>query len=310
MNHENLHLDGSKSTLFMKFERKLPAAQGMDIWEDRAFILFDTGYCGVYNLQTRDPEAVDLFPLGSYNSGVPSRDYLNHANSCMFSGEHRNGNPIPLLYVTIGTGTGADKDGYFYRCAVEELICTRRADGTEHYKARTVQVISYQPEGIEATPYEPPCWGCPAFFVDSVSGLLYIFSARYRTKRGCVPEGKKNAYIVTKFQLPDVERGGLVHLTPQDIQDQFAVESNVLFTQGGALYDNRIYYTFGCPKGGYPNRVLVFDLIKRELDAAVENLDEAFFEEEIECCARYRGKLLCNTTSGSIFALEDGLVPL
>ena len=38
--------------------------------------------------------------------------------------------------------------------------------------------------------------------------------------------------------------------------------------------------------------------------------DEAFGFEEIECCEFYQGKLLCNTNSGSIFVLEDGLIPL
>ena len=137
------YLDGGASTRYMRCYKPLPAAQGMGIWQDRAFVLYDTGVCGVFDLQSRDPKPVSVFPLGSYNAGKPSRDYLNHANSCMFGAAHRKGNPIPLLYVTVGTGTGADADGYYYRCAVENI--TERADGSFH--SETVQVICYRPEG-------------------------------------------------------------------------------------------------------------------------------------------------------------------
>lgn len=310
MENESKRLDGGNSTLYMRFHKEMRSAQGMDIWNDRAFILYDSGMCAVYDLEHKEPQALDLFKLGSYNPGTPSKDYRNHANHCMFSGKHLGENPIPLLYVTIGTGIGADEDGFYYRCGVEHVTCSVDSDGKECYASELIQVISYQPEGIEDVPYESPCWGCPAFFVDSESGFLYIFSARYRTKRGCVPEGETNAYIITKFALPELDAGKMVHIKPGDILDQFVIESDVLFTQGGALYDDRIYYTFGCPKIDYPLCLMVFDLKKKELIAQVEHMDEAFFGEEIECCARYHGRLLCNTCDGSIFAIEDGLIPV
>lgn len=310
MENDNKHLDGSNSTLYMKFHKEMRSAQGMDIWNDRAFILYDSGMCSVYDLAQKNPQGLDLFELGSYNPGVPSKDYRNHANHCIFAGTHWKENPIPLLYVTIGSGIGADEDGFFYRCGVENITCQIDEEGQEHYHSELLQVISYQPEGIEEVPYEAPCWGCPAFFVDTDAGFLYMFSARYRTKRGCVPEGKQNAYIITKFLLPSLDAGKMVHLQPKDILDQFVVESDVLFTQGGAFYDGKIYYTFGCPKIDYPLHLLVFDLEKREMIAHVGNMDEAFAGEEIECCARYQGRLLCNTCDGSIFAIEDGLIPI
>ena len=79
-----IRMDGSNSKLFMSFEKILPSAQGMGIWEDRAYILYDTGKCAIYDLKKRNPSPVAVFPLGSYNEGIPSKDYLNHANSCMF----------------------------------------------------------------------------------------------------------------------------------------------------------------------------------------------------------------------------------
>ncbi len=295
-------LDGRGSSLYMRCHKPLPSAQGMDIWGDRAFILYDTGVCGVYDLKTRDPKPAAVFPLGSYNAGKPTRDHLNHANSCMFAATHWGNNPIPLLYVTVGTGIGADEDGFYYRCAVENI--QEREDGS--FVAQTLQTISYCPQGTLPQGFEQPCWGCPSFLVDN--GCLYIFSARYRTVRGWVPEGQKNAYIITKFPLPDLGEGPFVRLGPEDILDQFTISSDVLFTQGGSIIGGKLYYTYGLPRKGYPLHILVFDLEKKCLCSHVQNLDQAFFGEEIECCAAYRGRLLCNTCEGGIFALEEGIL--
>lgn len=300
------YLDGSASELYMKCYKPLPSAQGMAIEGDRAFILYDTGVCAVFDLVSRDPRPVSVFPLGSYNNGKPARDYLNHANSCMFGATHWNNNPLPLLYVTVGTGVGFDEDGYFYRCSVENV--QQREDGS--YYAETVQTICYRPEGTLKQGFVSPCWGCPGFLLDKDEGFLYIFSARYRTKRGCVPEGEQNAYIITKLLLPDPALGGVIHLGPEDILDQFSVPSQIQFTQGGTVHNSKLYYTFGYPKGGYPLRILIFDLKNKTLCAQLDNLTEAFRGEEIECCGVYRNRLLCNTCDGSIFALEEGIISL
>ena len=290
--------DGSASALYMRFDKILRSAQGMAIWEDNTFILYDTGVCVVYDLKTRDAAPVASFPLGSYNDGQPTRDYLNHANHCMFGSLHYAGNPIPLLYVTVGTGIGADADGFYYRMSVENIV-----DTAERFRAETLQTVTYQPSEAVPAPWEAPCWGCPAFFVDNEANALYIFSARYRTKRGCVPEGERNAYIITRFDLPPLSAGPLVRLTAGDIRDQFSVESDVLFTQGGQLRDGVLYYTFGYPKGGYPVQVMAFDVRQKRLLWEVANMDEAFRGEEIECCDWYRGQLLCNTNGGSLYTL-------
>ena len=302
-----MYLDGAGSSLYMTCHRPVPNVQGMDIYGDRAFVLHDTGVCAVYDLVSRNSRPVDVFPLGSYNSGKPTRDYLNHANSCMFSNIHWEDNPLPLLYVTIGTGIGYDDNGYFYRCAVENI--QEQEDGS--YIAKTVQTICYHPDGQLPQGIVHPCWGSPCFMVDNDTGYLYMFSARYRTKRGCLPEGEKNAYIITKFPLPDPKQGGMVQLRPEDILDQFCIPSDVLFTQGGTIYRSKLYYTYGYPKGGYPLHIMVFDLERKELCAQVDHLTDAFLGEEIECCGIYQDRMiLCNTCNGSIFKLEEGLLPL
>lgn len=291
--------DGSRSRRYMRFDKVLRSAQGMAVWQDEAFILYDTGACAVYDLKSRAAKPLASFRLGSFNEGTPSADYKNHANHCMFVGTHYQGNPIPLLYVTTGAGIGADEDGYYYRLSVENIVKTG-----EGYHAHSLQTITYQPSDMEGTPWTAPCWGCPAFFADTEEKALYIFSARYRTKRGCVPEGEKNAYIITRFPLPDVEEGTMIRLSAKDIQDQFVVESDVEFTQGGQLTDGVLYYTFGCPKVGYPDRMMAFDVHEKKALYMVDHLDEALCGEEIECCDWYEGKLLCNTCDGGLYVLD------
>ena len=86
--------------------------------------------------------------------------------------------------------------------------------------------------------------------------------------------------------------------------------SDVLFTQGGTIYNSKLYYTFGCPQSDYPLRILAFDLQRKTLCAQVENLTEAFRGEEIECCDIYKDRLICNTCNGNLFLLEEGIIEL
>lgn len=295
---------GAATRLYMRYHKPLKFAQGMAIYGDEAFILYDTGVCAVYDLVTRSPFPKAVFPLGSYNNGKPAREYLNHANQCMFGTVHKGDNPLPLLYVTVGTGIGADEDGFYYRICVENLV--RQPDG--FFKAETVQTISYQPSDMTGSGYVQPGWGCPAFFVDTEAGHVYMFSAKYRTKRGCTPEGEHNAFIITKFPLPSLDAGALVHLTAADILDQFVVESDTPFTQGGQLAGGILHYTFGCPKIGYPTCVMAFDVREKTCLYQVDDLTDAMNGEELECCDWYQGKLLCNTCDGGIYVLatEEG----
>ena len=291
-------MDTAGVRLHMRFEKPFPSAQGMAIWGDWAFQLFHTGQCTVFDLKSGDPKPLAIFPLGSANTGVPTKDYTNHSNQCMFSDVHVNGNPLPLLYVTAGCGIGADEDGYFYRCAVEDIRLQFDADGhITGGSAECLQTISYKDGPMEGLPYTKPCWGCPAWFVDNRQKAIYMFSARYRTTPAYKDYYAVNEYIITRFPLPDPLSGGFIRFGPADIQDQFTAPFDIPFTQGGMIAGNKLFYTFGCGDEERPDGIRIFDLDKKCLIAKA-NLDKsAMSSEELESCSFWGKELIGNTNA-------------
>ena len=57
------------------------------------------------------------------------------------------------------------------------------------------------------------------------------------------------------------------------------------------------------------DRIAVFDLEKKTMTARISDLDEALCMEEIESCELYNGRLLCNTSAGSVFTIREDLLP-
>lgn len=301
-------LSAADARLYMRCDKILPSAQGMAIHGGMAFILYHTGVCALYDLETRDPRPLARFPLGSYNSGTPTGDFLNHANQCMFSGEHLDGNPIPLLYVTAGYGTGFDADGFFYRCAVEDVRVERAGDGTcRRAESRLVQTISYSDEGREGTAFERPCWGCPAWFAGGGDDCLYMFSARWRTTAEFLEHKAENRYIVTRLRKPPLAEP-FVCLTGADILEQFLLPFDILFTQGGMIAGDKLFYTFGLGTPQYPVGLRVYDLTNRRVCGRLDLSASVLGGEEIESCCFYNGELLCNTNAGTggIYSLGPG----
>ena len=273
------------------------SVQGFAVYGQYGYILYDTGVCSVYDLENRNNIPLGTFHLGSYSAD-------NHANQAMFSGDFYGGNTIPLLYVTTGSSS-IDEKGNLGKCSVENIKKTAGASGNPEFTSETVQTILYNNTGIENTNWETPGWGAPASFVDSENGWYYLFSARYRTTKEYEQYYDQNAYIITKFKLPEIkQKGETVTLKPSDIVDQFTTEFNIYFTQGGTLYINRIYYTFGAGKAKYPNAIRVFNLETKSIEAEIDLSKSIFSGEEIECCAIYNGSLLCNTNENPIGIYE------
>lgn len=297
-----------KGALFARFEKSQRSQQGMAIWGDYAFLLYHGGHCDVMDLRTRKVAAA--FHPESY-TGDAQEPLTNHANMAVFRHDPQQQGAFPLLYITAGNAGGMDENGYCGHCAVEQIQMRQTPNGPV-FTSQVVQRIYFndstfkKQEGrrYEGLAYEGVCWGWPAFFPDAERDRLYLFSSRFRTDGSFRHLDAENAYIVTSFRLPNPSNPKAV-LTPKDIMDQFAVEYDVEITQGGTLYDNKIIYTFGFGREGYPNKLRVIDLDKREIVKKVDLSKSIFRTEEIEAVDIYKGKLLCNTNSGGIFLLGD-----
>ena len=291
-------LSAENIRLVMRQKRPMSTIQGMAIYEDEIFQLYHTGWCGIFSLKEKNEQPLALFPLGSANSGEPDKNYTNHSNQCMFSSIHKAGNPLPLLYVTGGYGTGGDENGYFYRCMVENIELERDEKGkVTGGKSSLLQTISYKDGPLEDSNWIQPCWGCPAWFVDSENGFLYMFSCVYRTTEAFFQYNEQNRYIITRFRMPDPFGERFVLLSASDILDQFVCPYDIPFTQGGMIYGDKLYYTFGCGREKYPNGLRIFDLKEKRLCAKMDLSKGIFADEEIESCSYYKGELLVNTNT-------------
>ncbi len=307
-------MDTADIRLHMRFEKPFPSAQGMAIWGDWAFQLFHTGQCAVFDLKSGSQKPLAVFPLGSANAGDPTYEYTNHANQCMFSDVHRGGNPLPLLYVTTGYGIGADDDGFFYRCAVEDIRLQYDDAGRVNGGcSEWIQTISYKDGPMDALPYQPPCWGCPAWLVDNRQKALYMFSARYRTTPAFKEYYAVNEYIITRFPLPDPLAGGFVRFGPADILDQFTAPFDIPFTQAGMIAGNKLFYTFGCGDKARPDGIRIFDLDRKCLAAKADLDQTAMGTEELESCSFWGDELIANTNAkpeGGFYSLGTAYADL
>ena len=198
---------------------------------------------------------------------------------------------------------------------------------TNMYDAATGKFMYVSGNGYDAAKgYQKVGWGWPAWLVDSnptadTEGKIYIKSARFRTTRAYEPLNKEtygignyfdggNAYIVTEFNMPalpasekDAAYGATVTLYTKDIQDQFEVEYDYGFTQGGTMYQGRIYFSYGNGKNAdasnaayakyVTNAIQVIDIasekIIAKLDITGTNMGGA---REPECCSIWNGELM------------------
>ncbi|MBQ8814908.1 MAG: hypothetical protein IJZ85_10495 [Lachnospiraceae bacterium] len=355
---------------------KKAAYQGTAIYDNYVVQCYHSGYVNLFDLSAnREDGPVAVFKLGSFNDGAEAmrpegerwdpKCYINHSNQAMF-GTRRwdESDPFPLLYVTIGNKGWKMEDGsYIAKCAVERILCDKK---TGRWSSQLVQIIEFndiafvdEGTGRQGTValkdgrfvysdtetwkntqnYEVPCWGWPAYFVDSdpialTEGKLYIHSARFRTAWSAVGDTatgnyrdaisgfdseKHNAYIITQFTLPELPEneekfGQTVTLTPAHIESQFTTEYDIWGTQGGTLYQGRIYYPFGF--GAQPgaehfvekrNGLRVYDIAQRRITCKVELWEKSAMKTvEPEGCAIYDGKLaLSYNTAGENLWLFD-----
>ena len=337
-----LSVVGSKTyqeSLLMSFSNESgQAVQGTAVHGNYAVQCFHTGVAYLFDMTTQ--ERIAQFNLGSYDA---DGNDANHANQAMFGAtKFKESDPLPLLYVSIGNNGDRAADGFYGRCAVERIyqengewkaecvqIIVFNDNGYEFPKDSGGRfTYSAKGEWANTNGYQRPCWGWPASFVDSdptadTAGKFYLHSARYRTK-GAVEDSmiqsgdiesyaKDSAYIITEFDLPTPPTEATytgtaekIILTPESIVDQFEVEYDVYITQGGTMYQGRIYYPFGF--GGSDPRekdaLRVYDIAQEKIIAKIDFSDSAFKNQEPECCFIYNGKLGLSTQSKNYYLFD------
>ena len=302
-----------RGDLFAEFKKSARSLQGMAIYGNYAFLFYHGASCDVMDLCAK--EVIANFHAASY-TGDGKGPKINHANQTVFSNAFYEPDDLfPLLYITAGNSGEADEEGYYGRCMVERILMETDENGQKKFSSELVETIIFNDNhwsaddnryytAEAASEFERPCWGWPAFFPDWENNRLYLFSSRYRTNGRSRAYDAKNAYIITAFPLPDPRKSGdVVKLYPNDILNQFSTEYDAEVTQGGTLYNGRIYYTFGFGREDFPDKIRVFDLSERRIVAKLELQDSIFANEEIESCQVHKGMLLCNTKSGRIYNL-------
>ena len=179
--------------------------------------------------------------------------------------------------------------------------------------------------------YQKISWGWPAFFVDykpteNSSGKFYVHSARYRTtvaaepsyrsQFGIGPYEESNNYIITAFdlpalpaELPESSEYALAHpvvLTPKQITDQFETPYDIYVTQGGTMYQGRIYYSFGFGGAGKDraDAIRVYDVAQRKQIKALDLTTAPFMAHEPEDCCIYQGKLALSLQSKELYVFD------
>ena len=254
------------------------SVQGMSVWQGKLFQLYHTGDCNVFDLGSGNSDPIATFRIGSASDG-------NHANNCNFSTVHYNGNPIPLLYVVDGNS------GNVMKCSVENIT---EKNGV--YSSECIQTLTLDQSGFGAAGFMP-YWGWPSWLVGSDGEYIWLHGARYRTNRSMDHLYDENRYIITKFRLPPTDKKTVV-LTAADVIEQFTTEYNVNFTQGGTVYGDYLFYTFGTGKTDNPSAIRAWDLRTGQLLAPI---DVSAITEELEDCTVIGDKLYFITQKSNLY---------
>lgn len=221
--------DDADISVFIAKQGRGRAQQGMDVCGRYIFSLEDGGHVNVYDFRKASPVPVAGFELAS-----SAKD--NHANNAEFGLEKKRGASFPLLYVSIGK-VGCDLE---WMCYVESI--TRKRGKWSSELAQTI--ILDRCEGWAEAGYTA-IFGSPSWLVDREGGALWVFSAVRRTTPQVTPDPADNLYVATKFRIPALSEGPVVHLGVADILGQVTFPSDIGFTQAGCMHNGLIYYCFG-----------------------------------------------------------------
>lgn len=244
--------------------------QGMAVHEDTLLRTVIGGGCALYNLKTKNPEPFATFSLGSAGDE-------NHAGVVKFSNIYYNDNQdFPLLYVTAGDAKNAI-------CYVENITIK---DG--EYISETVQTIKIDFSGFEdigLTSYFP--WVQWHVY----DGYLYIVG--HKTRANGSTDRRTNKHIVTKFPIPELTETNVI-LDVEKVVDQWIVDYDYEFMQGGTFYNGKLFSVFG--GGGFPSAMVIYSLPSHSAMANISFKGTPLEKHELEACDVFDGSLLVSGT--------------
>ena len=253
-------------SVFLAKEGRGRAQQGMALWGRYLFSCEDGGHVNIYDFKKADPKPIAGFELAS-----SAKD--NHANNAEFGVEKKNGASFPLLYISIGK-VGSELE---WTCYVESV--TRKKG---EWKSELVQtIILDKTRGWEEAGYTA-IFGSPSWLIDRERGFFWTFSAIRRTTPQVTPDPRENLYVATKFRIPKLSEGPVVHLGVNDILGQVTFPSDIGFTQAGCMKDGLIYYCFGVGNrdSSRPAGMRVYDTDTGKIYARYDLFDVVLQEPE------------------------------
>lgn len=215
------------------------SAQGMAIWDDKAYLFNDGGHCRVLNMLTGEIE---------YEFDVASAGKNTHVNAACFGKEYINNSKIPILYIS--------EYNIPSRCFVECL---------NDSASSLVQTIQIKENG---KPVFVQSW-----IPDNAHGCLYAI-ARLPSSNG---EKNSSRVGISKYRLPTLVEGNNIVFTKSDCIDFFVVDF-ASGTQGGVIKGKKMYLPTGLQesaKGQFnaERAIQVIDLKKKKL---VKRIDLTF----------------------------------
>lgn len=238
--------------------------QGMAIYKDHGFLLYDKGFCRILDLKTY--QIINEFKLGCYG-------LKNHANCASFGKEKVKGSFLPLLYIS--------------QCRSPKFFCF--VENITKEGSKLVQTIRSGCEGEDGIAHN--------WVVNSRNNSLYTISTS--NKRDSLGNSKHH---IVRFRLPRLSEGREVILNEGDIKEKFDVYFPNLL-QGATIREKYLYLPTGRNQSQAQlkdgKRALI--IINLKSHKIVEIIDlERIMNNEPEDCDFYRGKLLlyCGQSGG------------
>lgn len=237
--------------------------QGMAIYNNMAFLFYDTGICKVFDLKKK--QYVREFSLGS-------KSVNNHANCACFGKNKFLNSEFPLLYISECRPP--------QRCFVECLTDTG---------AVLVQTIVLKRKGVNAKSFD--------WIVDNKREVLYTIGRR----KSDVNPGS-SLHRINKYRIPELREGKNVILTDKDVLDSFDIEfPNML--QGGTIKGNYLYLPAGLHENASNKKekertLIVVNLKTHKIERKIDL--RGVTKKEPEDCDFYKGKLIlyCGQSGG------------